>query len=81
VPNVTLDAPTWRSEASAHLPEPVRAQTGTLARRDAFLQNIVEACASQVAVLNETGEILFLSQAWCSSFQRHGSAAANIPGH
>jgi len=59
----------------AHLPEPVRAQTGTLARRDAFLQNIVEACASQVAVLNETGEILFLSQAWCSSFQRHGSAA------
>jgi signal transduction histidine kinase len=50
------------------------AHSDRLVRSDGFLQDIVEVCPSQVAVLNETGEILFLSKAWCSSFQHDRSA-------
>ena len=38
--------------------------------RDAFLQTVVEACASSLVVLDETGAILFSSKSWCSSAPR-----------
>lgn len=51
-------------------------QAGPLARRDAFLKKIVEACPSHLAALNETGEILFVSNAWDSSARREGPAGS-----
>lgn len=65
------------SRRPAQLFEPViAAHTSELAQSDAFLQQIVEAGASRVAVLNETGKILFVNHAWDLSAQRDGSAGS-----
>lgn len=54
-------------------------QTGSLVQRDSFLQKIVETCASRVAVLDESGKILFVSRAWCSSGQGYRTADGQYP--
>jgi signal transduction histidine kinase len=40
-------------------------------RREAFLKTIVEACAANVAVLDEQGEILYVSKSWRLSTEKH----------
>lgn len=39
--------------------------------REMFLQSIVEACAANVAVLDESGNILYVSKSWRLSADRH----------
>jgi signal transduction histidine kinase len=39
--------------------------------RQMFLQSIVEACAANVAVLDESGNILYVSKSWRLSAERH----------
>lgn len=39
--------------------------------REIFLQSIVEACAANVAVLDESGDVLYVSKSWRSSAERH----------
>jgi signal transduction histidine kinase len=67
------------SRRPSHLFESSITQTGPLAQRDAFLQKIVETCASRVAVLDETGKILFVSESWYSSGQRDRTADGQYP--
>jgi len=50
----------------SHFFESAKAPTGPLAATDVFLQRVVETCASRVAVLDETGKILFVSKSRCS---------------
>jgi PAS domain S-box-containing protein len=46
--------------------------TGQGTASDEFLQAIVDACASRVAVLSDTGDILYASSAW-RKFERNNS--------
>lgn len=47
--------------------------------REIFLQAIVEACAENVAVLDETGNILYVSRPWRLSAEEYGSQAGHNP--
>jgi signal transduction histidine kinase len=47
--------------------------------REMFLQTIVEACASNVAVLDELGNILYVSKPWRLSAEKDGSRGGNHP--
>jgi hypothetical protein len=40
--------------------------------RELFLQATVEACASSVAVLNESGQILYVSKPWRLAAEKYG---------
>ena len=42
---------------------------------EVFLQRMVDACASNLAVLDETGTILYASRAWLLSSEQHALAA------
>lgn len=55
-------------EPSFILPETFVGQVGG---QEAFLQAIVEACAANVAVLDETGNILYVSKPWRLSMTAH----------
>ena len=47
--------------------------------REVFLQAIVEACASNVAVLDESGNILYVSKPWRLSAEKHGLHGGSHP--
>lgn len=47
--------------------------------REMFLQAIVEACSANVAVLDESGNILYVSQSWRLSAERHCLPAGRHP--
>src|SRR5215813_12286291 len=59
---------------------PRMAQVGTATARatderpqvsEQFLQDLVEACASNIALLNESGAIIYASRAWTIFEQNH----------
>jgi signal transduction histidine kinase len=47
--------------------------------REMFLRATVEACASNVAVLNEFGQILYVSKPWRLAVERYGAQGASHP--
>ena len=47
--------------------------------REMFLQAIVEACAANVAVLDEHGNILYVSKPWRLSAERYGPQSGRHP--
>src|SRR5215510_9546794 len=47
---------------------------------DQFLRAIIDACVSNVAVLDESGSILYASKAW-GLFERHGREPASFAPH
>src|SRR4030095_8906477 len=47
--------------------------------RDTFLQAIVEACAANVAVLDESGNILYVSKPWRLSAEKYGPQGGRHP--
>jgi signal transduction histidine kinase len=47
--------------------------------REIFLQATVEACASSVAVLNESGQILYLSKPWRLAAEKYGPHGGSDP--
>jgi signal transduction histidine kinase len=47
--------------------------------REIFLQAIVEACASNVAVLDEFGNILYVSKPWRLAAEKYGPEGARHP--
>lgn len=47
--------------------------------REMFLQAIVEACAANVAVLDESGSILYVSKSWRLSAEKHCLPAGRHP--
>ena len=47
--------------------------------REMFLQAIVEACASNVAVLDEPGNILYVSKPWRLSAEKYGPHGGSHP--
>ena len=47
--------------------------------RDMFLQAIVEACAANVAVLDESGTVLYVSKPWRLSAEKYGPQGGRHP--
>ena len=47
--------------------------------REMFLQATVEACASSVAVLNESGQILYVSKPWRLAAEKYGPKGGSHP--
>src|SRR6185436_12426362 len=47
--------------------------------REMFLQATVEACASSVAVLNESGQILYVSKPWRLAAEKYGPHGGSHP--
>ena len=47
--------------------------------REIFLQATVEACASSVAVLNESGQILYVSKSWRLAAEKYGPHGGSHP--
>src|SRR6185369_7888317 len=47
--------------------------------REIFLQATVEACASSVAVLNESGQILYVSKPWRLAAEKYGPHGGSHP--
>jgi signal transduction histidine kinase len=47
--------------------------------REMFLQATVEACASSVAVLNESGQILYVSKPWRLAAEKYGTQGGSHP--
>jgi signal transduction histidine kinase len=52
---------------------------GQIDGREKFLQTIVEACASNVAVLDEAGKILYVSKPWRLAAEKYFSEGGSHP--
>ena len=63
------------SQSAVRLKEPLEQAYG----REMFLQTIVEACASNVAVLDELGNILYVSKPWRLSAEKYGAQGGSHP--
>jgi hypothetical protein len=70
IPNSTTDQITSSRRQSALLinERPIGQSCGS----ESFLQAIVEACASNVAVLDEAGNILYVSKPWRLAAEKYG---------
>ena len=78
-----------KTEQIAHSPGEHRQRNSTLMineqrieqsyGREMFLQAIVEACASNVAVLDEFGHILYVSKPWRLSAEKYGPHGGSHP--
>ena len=52
---------------------------GQSSNREIFLQKVVEACASNVAVLDESGKILYVSKPWRLAAEKYGKDGMSHP--
>jgi signal transduction histidine kinase len=57
----------------------INKQTIEIDSREMFLQATVEACASNVAVLNEFGQILYVSKPWRLAAEKYGPDGGSHP--
>lgn len=71
--NVVEQSPAVAIKLSAEMRINPFAQAGL--GRELFLQRIVDACASNLAVLDESGKILYASRAWLLSRKQNALAA------
>jgi len=60
------------SPAGAESAVRINKQPSEIDTREIFLQATIEACASSIAVLNESGQILYVSKPWRLAAEKYG---------